>query len=434
MRIDQRANDALRPVVFTRNYIMHPAGAVLVEMGHTKVICTASVEEKVPGFLKGKGSGWVTAEYSMLPGSTGMRKSRNTKGIDGRSQEIQRLIGRSLRSVVDLEALGERTIWIDCDVIQADGGTRTASITGAFVALNDAVNHLIETGALKASPIRTQVAAVSVGIVGGEPMLDLCYEEDSCAQVDMNVIMTGEGEWIELQGTGEERPFTQAQLMTLLELGSKGVQSLIEAQTAVMPVRQQVVLASNNAHKVDEIKSILAPLGYDVLSMKDIGLGDMDIEETGTTFSENALIKARAVAEKVDAWVLADDSGLEVDYLNGAPGVYSARYAGEPKCDARNNLKLLSALKDLPREERKARFVTVLTLLTKEGDVIETRGEVLGTIGTKPMGENGFGYDPLFFCDEVGKTFAQLSASEKNALSHRARALNLLKERLLERS
>jgi ribonuclease PH len=234
MRIDNRTNDELRSVKITRNYLMHPAGSVLIEMGNTKVICTATVEEKVPHFLKGAGSGWVTAEYGMLPGSTGQRKTRNTKGIDGRSQEIQRLIGRSLRSVIDLKALGERTIWIDCDVIQADGGTRTASITGAFVALSDAVLKIMEQGLISTSPITTNVAAVSVGVVGGEVMLDLCYEEDSSAHVDMNLVMTAEGEYIELQGTGEERPFDKKQLQALLESGEKGIKALIKAQNTAM--------------------------------------------------------------------------------------------------------------------------------------------------------------------------------------------------------
>lgn len=237
MRSDERSNEMLRPVVLTRGYLKHPAGSVLIEVGETKVICTATVEEKVPPFLKGQGSGWVTAEYGMLPGSTGTRKCRNTKGIDGRSQEIQRLIGRSLRSVVDLSALGERTIWIDCDVIQADGGTRTASITGAYVALVDAVSGLVEKGLLSESPIRTQVAAVSVGIVDDEVMVDLCYEEDSRAQVDMNLVMTGAGEWIELQGTGEERPFNQGQLMAMIEKGTAAIGTLIEKQKEALEVK-----------------------------------------------------------------------------------------------------------------------------------------------------------------------------------------------------
>lgn len=230
MRIDGRDNHELRPVKITRNFIMHPAGSVLIEMGHTKVICTAMIEEKVPSFLKGAGSGWVTAEYGMIPGSTGQRKQRNTKGIDGRSQEIQRLIGRSLRAIVDLKKLGERTIWIDCDVIQADGGTRTASITGAYIALRDAIDKLISDGLLQASPLTTSVAAVSVGIVNDEVLLDLCYEEDSHAHVDMNLIMTGEGEFIEVQGTGEEKPFSRAQLNALMEMGEHGIKQLTEIQ------------------------------------------------------------------------------------------------------------------------------------------------------------------------------------------------------------
>ncbi len=229
-RIDGRQNNELRPVMFTRHFTMHSAGSVLVEMGNTKVICTATVEEKVPGFLKGKEEGWVTAEYGMLPGSTETRKRRNTKGIDGRSQEIQRLIGRSLRSIVDRKALGERTIWIDCDVIQADGGTRTASITGAYVALCDAVSKLIEEGLLERSPITTELAAVSVGVVEGESILDLCYVEDSKAHVDMNLVMTGKGEFIEIQGTGEEKPFSKKVLFELLEIGEQGINQLIQAQ------------------------------------------------------------------------------------------------------------------------------------------------------------------------------------------------------------
>ena len=234
MRFDGRTSDALRPVKITRQYIIHPAGSVLIEMGNTKVICTAMIEEKVPSFLKGTGSGWVTAEYGMLPGSTAQRKQRNTKGIDGRSQEIQRLIGRSLRSVVDLKKLGERTIWIDCDVIQADGGTRTASITGAYVALSDAVSSLISQGLLTESPITTAGAAVSVGIVDEDVVLDLCYEEDSKAHVDMNLVMTGTGEFIEVQGTGEEKPFNRRQLEALLTVGEKGIVELIALQEAAL--------------------------------------------------------------------------------------------------------------------------------------------------------------------------------------------------------
>lgn len=231
-RIDGREYNQLRPVKMTRNFTIHSAGSVLIEVGNTKVICTASVENKVPRFLKGQGKGWITAEYSMLPSSTHSRKIRNSsKGkVDGRTMEIQRLIGRSLRSVIDLELLGENTIWIDCDVIQADGGTRTASITGAYVALVDAVNDMIKKELIEKSPVVKKLAAVSVGIYEGKAILDLCYEEDSKADVDMNVVMTSEGEFIEVQGTGEERPFTKDEMKSLLELAEKGINDLNQLQ------------------------------------------------------------------------------------------------------------------------------------------------------------------------------------------------------------
>ena len=208
IRVDGRKLDQLRPLKMTDNFLMHPAGSVLIETGDTKVICTACVEEKTAPHLKGTGKGWVTAEYAMLPGSTADRKKRDGVKKDGRSTEIQRLIGRSLRSVVDLDKLGERSIYIDCDVIQADGGTRTASITGAFVAMVQAMKKLKADGLIEEVPITSFLSAVSVGKVADQLMLDLCYEEDSRAQVDMNVIMTDDGRFVELQGTGEEAPFT----------------------------------------------------------------------------------------------------------------------------------------------------------------------------------------------------------------------------------
>jgi len=231
-RPGQRAADALRPVRITRGYTMHAEGSVLIEFGHTKVLCTASVEEKVPPHQKGTGEGWVTAEYGMLPRATHTRSSREAaKGKQsGRTQEIQRLIGRSLRAVFDLKALGERTISLDCDVLQADGGTRTASITGAFVAAQDAVNKLIAEGKLTASPIRDHVAAISVGILDGQPLLDLEYVEDSACDTDMNVVMTGAGHYVEVQGTAEGVAFTRKEMDALLALAEKGIGELIVAQ------------------------------------------------------------------------------------------------------------------------------------------------------------------------------------------------------------
>ncbi|GIM30519.1 hypothetical protein CPJCM30710_31850 [Clostridium polyendosporum] len=238
MRIGGRKNDQIRPVKLTRNYTKYAEGSVLIEVGDTKIICNASIEDKVPPFLKGSGEGWITAEYNMLPRSTHTRKPRDISKlkIDGRTMEIQRLIGRALRSVVDLKALGEKTIWIDCDVMQADGGTRTASISGAFVALVDAINRLHKEQSFKVFPIRSFVGAISVGIVNNEKILDLCYEEDSKAKVDMNVIMTDKGEFIELQGTGEESPFSRRELDELLTLGEKGVKQVIQAQKDVLKI------------------------------------------------------------------------------------------------------------------------------------------------------------------------------------------------------
>ncbi len=231
-RLFDRAADALRPTSLTPNVLIHAEGSVMIEAGLTRVMCTASIEDRVPPFLRGSGKGWVTAEYGMLPRATSTRMQREaTAGkVGGRTQEIQRLIGRSLRSVTALKELGERTIWIDCDVIQADGGTRTASITGAFVALVLAMDRLRQQGALKNIPIVDYVAATSVGIVKNTPLLDLAYEEDSAAEVDMNVVKTGSGKFIEIQGTAETDPFDRAALDQLLALADKGIAELVAKQ------------------------------------------------------------------------------------------------------------------------------------------------------------------------------------------------------------
>jgi ribonuclease PH len=239
MRPSKRQPDELRNIRITRRYTRHAEGSVLIEAGDTKVLCTVSVEDKVPPFLKGKGRGWLTAEYGMLPRSTNTRSDREAaRGKQsGRTQEIQRLIGRALRAVVDLGALGERTLQIDCDVIQADGGTRTAGITGAFVAVHDAVSYLLDKQLLATSPIRDFVAAVSVGVYKGLPVLDLDYPEDSACDTDMNVVMTGTGGIIEVQGTAEQAPFSRAEMNKLLDLADKGIQKLIAAQKLALGLR-----------------------------------------------------------------------------------------------------------------------------------------------------------------------------------------------------
>jgi ribonuclease PH len=232
MRNDGRQADKLRPVTITRRYIKRAEGSVLIEVGDTRVVCTASIENKVPPFLRNSKQGWITAEYGMLPRSTDSRMQREaTKGrIGGRTYEIQRLIGRSLRSVVDLSKIGDRTIWIDCDVIQADGGTRTASITGAYIALFDALMYLRKNNDIESMPLKDFVAATSVGIVNGQVLLDLNYLEDSKAEVDMNIVMTGSGKLVEIQGTAEQEPFTEEQMQAMLAVGKTGIQELIKIQ------------------------------------------------------------------------------------------------------------------------------------------------------------------------------------------------------------
>ncbi len=236
MRPSERAPNQMREITITRNYTMHAEGSVFIEFGNTKVLCTASIEERLPPWLRGKGQGWVTAEYGMLPRSTGSRMRREAAGgkQSGRTQEIQRLIGRSLRAVVDLEALGERQIILDCDVIQADGGTRTASISGAYVALHDAIQGLLDSGELEKNPLHGQLASISVGVYEGTPVLDLDYAEDSTAETDMNIVMNSDGGLIEVQGTAEGHTFSRDELNQMLDLAEKGIKQIFAAQNQAL--------------------------------------------------------------------------------------------------------------------------------------------------------------------------------------------------------
>ena len=434
-RIDNRKNDQIRDIKITRNYTKYAEGSVLIEMGSTKVICTASIEDKVPPFLRNTGTGWINAEYSMLPRSTHQRKVReSSRGkVDGRTQEIQRLIGRAIRSVVDLSKIGERTIWVDCDVIQADGGTRTASITGAFVAVVDAINKLHKSKAIKHMPITNFVSAISVGIVEKEHLLDLCYEEDSNAQVDMNVIMTDKGEFVEVQGTGEERPFSREDLNKLLELGEKGNKELIKAQREALgeiadeilgvEYGDEVVIATNNAHKLEEIGDILSDLDYKIYSLKDVNLDGIEIVEDGKTFKENALIKAKYVADDLHKIVLADDSGIEIDAFGKLPGIYSARFLGKDTPYPIINQAIIDAIEG---KERTCRFVCALALCIPDQEPILIQETFEGEIHDHIAGVNGFGYDPIFYFPPCQKTSAEMTLEEKNKYSHRAKALKKL--------
>ncbi len=432
-RQDSRRPDELRAHEVILDFVPTAAGSCLIRTGNTRVICTASVDESVPPFLKGKGEGWLTAEYAMLPASTGHRKARDGIKKDGRGVEISRLIGRALRQALDRHYLGERTITIDCDVLTADGGTRTAAITGGYIALALAVDKLMREGKLKESPIIHQIAAVSAGIVDGSPCLDLCYTEDSTAETDMNFIINEKGDFVEVQGTGEGCAFTLDQLNELLSLGLSGCRELITLQTAslkdrILPLqpKRTIVIASNNAHKVSEIRTMLGEK-FNVLSMSEAGFID-EIDETGKTFEENALIKARQVAKATGYAALGDDSGLSVDALNGEPGVYSARYAGEHGNDAANNSLLIKNMKGIPKPWN-AEFVCAMALALPGGFSRVVRGVCSGIIIEEARGSGGFGYDPHFLY-ETGETFAEMAQEKKNQISHRAHAMSLMMEEL----
>ena len=426
-----RAPDELRMVRILPDYTEMAAGSVLICCGRTRVICTASMQEGVPSFLRGKGKGWLTAEYAMLPGSTPQRKARDGVKKDGRGVEIQRLIGRSLRAACDLTRLGERTVYIDCDVIQADGGTRTAAITGAFVALCIAVDRLIEQGTLVDSPIIRQVSAVSAGVIDDVCTLDLEYAQDSRAQVDMNIVMTRDGRgnlgFVEVQGTGEGRSYTRAELDRLLALGEKGCLELMDAQrealgsrAGVICQKPRLVLASNNFGKLKELRQLLGDR-FDVRSMRELGV-ETDVEETGETFEENALIKAKALMDICHCATLADDSGLCVDQLGGRPGVHSARYCGVHGDDEANNRLLLQELANKPAPHR-AHYGAAVALCRPGREPVIVYGRCEGEIIGEYRGEGGFGYDPLFLSDDLGVTFAEADAEAKNGVSHRARAI-----------
>ena len=434
MRNDGRQNNEPRPISIQPDFVRTADGSCLIATGRTRVICTASVEETVPAFLRGKGQGWVTAEYAMLPASTGQRKKREYTKRDGRSVEIQRLIGRSIRQAVDMKLLGERTVTLDCDVLEADGGTRTASITGAMVALTCAVDKLMREGRLAVSPIVHQVAAVSCGLIDDEPRLDLCYEEDSRAQVDMNVVMNEQGAFIELQGTGEGRAFTPAELAVLTDYGRQGTERLMQAQREALGERAAriappppVAVATGNPHKLAELQAIFGDL-YTMVPMQALGVTE-EVEETADTFAGNAALKAEFVCRATGLPALADDSGLAVDALGGAPGVYSARYAGTHGDDKANNRLLLKNMEGVA--DRSAAFVSAIAFARPGQETIIAEGRCPGVILLEERGTGGFGYDPLFLYEPLNKTFAQVTPEEKNAVSHRARACAAMREKML---
>lgn len=423
----------MRPIKIETNVFKHPEGSVVISFGDTKVICSATLEDSVPPFLRGSETGWVTAEYSMLPRATNTRNRRESaKGkLTGRTMEIQRLIGRSLRAVIDLEKLGERSIIVDCDVIQADGGTRTASITGGFVALRLAINKLLANGELTEDPINEHLAAISVGMLpDGTVVTDLDYLEDSSAAVDMNLVMTESGRFVEIQGTGEEATFDDTELNTLILHGKAGIEELIayqkEALFDELEIEEKtIVIATRNPGKAKEFAALFAKEGYQTKTLLDYPELP-DVEETGKTFEENARLKAETIAQLLQQPVLADDSGLVVDALNGMPGIFSARFAGERKSDAANNAKLLHELTDVSDEKRTAHFHCTLVFAAPQKDSLVVEADWEGRIARIPQGDNGFGYDPLFIVPGYNKTSAELTAEQKNEISHRGMAVKEL--------
>lgn len=439
MRHDGRKAQELRKLELQTNVFKYPEGSVVIRFGDTTVICSATVEDSVPPFLRETGTGWVTAEYSMLPRATSTRNRRESnKGkLSGRTMEIQRLIGRSLRAVIDLEKLGERSIIIDCDVIQADGGTRTASITGAFVALRLAIEKLLREKELSEDPIKEHLAADSVGILpDGTCVTDLDYQEDSAALVDMNLVMTESGKFVEIQGTGEEATFDGEQLNEMLFFGKNAIEDLIKEQKHALLTEfaqdnerieetKTIIIATRNPGKAEEFRNMFKEAGYHVKTLLDYPELP-DVEETGSTFEENARLKAETIAQLLDQPVLADDSGLKVDALGGMPGIYSARFAGEQKSDAGNNAKLLYELTDVPDEKRTAQFHCTLVFAAPKKDSLVVEAEWPGRVARIPSGENGFGYDPLFIPEGKKQTAAELSSEEKNKISHRAQAMKKL--------
>ncbi|KAF1302926.1 ribonuclease PH [Candidatus Enterococcus willemsii] len=438
MRHDGRGQQALREIQIRTHVYKQPEGSVVISFGDTEVICSATIEESVPPFLRNTGQGWVTAEYSMLPRATNTRNRReSSKGkLTGRTMEIQRLIGRSLRAVVDLNKLGERSIVVDCDVVQADGGTRTASITGAFVALRLAIDKLMQSNELKENPIKEHLAAISVGILpDGSCGVDLDYVEDSAAQVDMNLVMTESGRFVEIQGTGEGATFDGEQLNEMLVYGKTAIEELIALQKEALYASvdqsefsdKTIMIATGNMGKAKEFAAIFGEAGYQVKTLNDFP--DLpDVAETGQTFEDNARLKAETIANLLQCPVLADDSGLKVDALGGMPGIYSARFAGTQKSDAANNAKLLHELTDVPDEQRTAQFHCTLVFAAPQKESLVVEAEWPGRIARIPRGNDGFGYDPLFIVDGTDKTAAEMLPEEKNKQSHRGKAIEKLRE------
>ena len=449
MRPSRRQVDELRAVSLDRGVVKYAEGSCFVKFGDTHVLVTATLEDRLPPWLKGQGRGWVTAEYGMLPRATNERTRREASAgkQGGRTLEIQRLIGRSLRAVIDLPALGERQITVDCDVIQADGGTRTAAITGAWVALSDCLNWMKAREMLRGgNPLRDHVAAVSCGVCNGVAVLDLDYAEDFAGRHRCEFRHDRRGQPGRGAGDGRKGRVQRGAALRAHWPGPQGHYQAgrpAEARRDVMhrQITGRLVIATHNKGKLAEMRELLGLHGVEAMSASDLSLPEP--EETGTTFAANARLKAEAAANASGLPAFADDSGLVVDALDGAPGIYSARWAGEKK-DFRHAMEkvegMLRERDAFKPEQRKAHFVSVLAVAWPDGQMEEFEGRVDGTLVWPPRGEKGFGYDPMFLPDGFALTFGEMSCDEKHGLppngeglSHRARAFIKLAEACLAR-
>lgn len=421
----------LRNIQVKTNVFKYPEGSVVIAFGDTEVICNATVQPQASK-QAASGQGWISVEYNQLPRATGQRQSR--KSPAAADENLAETIGKALRGVCDLSRLAERKIVIDCDVVQADGGTQSASLTGAFVALRLAVNRLLAQNELASDPIRENVAGVGVALLpDGTCVLDPDAYEEEQALVGMSLVMNEGGDFLSIQAFGADTSFSGNDLNELLHYGAVGIESLIASQKEALVDKthevpeKTIVIATGNVGKAKEFAALFGAAGYEIKTLKDFP--DLpDVAETGTTFEANARLKAETISQLIQQPVLADDSGLCVDALSGMPGVYSARFAGEQKSDAANNAKLLHELYDVPDEKRGAHFHCTLVFAAPQKDSLVVSADWYGRIGRIPRGDYGFGYDPLFIPDGMEKTSAELLPAEKNHLSHRGQAMAKLQD------
>ena len=437
-RPDGRAADELRAITFERDYTEMTAGSVLVTFGKTRVLCTASIDEDVPRWMRGTGKGWVTAEYSMLPGSSPERIGREAaRGKQsGRTMEIQRLIGRSLRAVCDMRTLGERQVLVDCDVLQADGGTRTASICGGYLALHDALEPPRPAGGIKKQPLTAHCAAISVGVVGGVPALDLPYVEDSTAEVDMNVVMTSEGRFVEVQGTAEGMAFSRERARRHAGPRRRRAEGDLRADgrvrrgpAAASPVRCRGDAGwSWSAPRPTPTRSPRSPPSSATTSSCCPGRRRFPTWwRTPSPSRATPASRPRPSPRRPGSprWPTTPVSRSTPS--TAAPGVWSARYAGDDATYAENVAKLLHELKGVAQLDRTACFRTVAMVRWPDGREVVAEGVCDGLIAVEASGARGFGYDPVFVpADGDGRTFAEMTADEKHAISHRGRAFRAL--------